>query len=603
MLLSKSDFNVGRTCPTKLYYRKLGYPTTRDDDPYVQFLADGGYMVEAIARVLFTDGEEVKGESQDDRVEETRKALERNKVVLFQATLRHEKLVAEIDILEKRGNRFKLVEVKAKSVKPGEGGLSPFRGKKGKIFAEWKPYLEDVAFQTHILQCSYPNAKITPCLCLVDKTQTSNGETAFENFHIEPRAQDADGGFRKPEITFTGDLGALRKESFVRIFDVTAEVAELSREVKDEAEKLAHSIAGKKPTRIEPALSVVCKSCEYRTSSNEQNGFRECWEELADASPHFLDLYYVGDLKDDLIAAMVEQRKAHLVDLPPAGFKGKRGIRQNLQYERTRKNEEFIDPKLLQTLKARKYPLHFLDFEASRLAVPYHAGMHPYGQVAFQWSCHTIPKRGAEIEHRDWINVDNSYPNFEFGKSLKEVVTGEGTVFVWSPFERSALKDIQGQMATRKERDKALSAWLTLMIDKKGPIVDLCELAKDYYFHPYMKGSLSIKKVLPAVWFNNEKLRKHPWFVKYLGEENGEVLEPYKTLPSLPFGDDDSAEDAEAVREGTGAIRTYQEMMFGKRRDDAEFRDTMRQLLLNYCELDTAAMVMIWMHWTGAYEA
>jgi hypothetical protein len=32
MHLSKSDFKVARTCGTKLYYRKLRYPSNLDDD-------------------------------------------------------------------------------------------------------------------------------------------------------------------------------------------------------------------------------------------------------------------------------------------------------------------------------------------------------------------------------------------------------------------------------------------------------------------------------------------------------------------------------------------------------------------------------------------
>ena len=32
--LTKSDFKVAQTCPTKLYYRKLGYPTREDGDEY-----------------------------------------------------------------------------------------------------------------------------------------------------------------------------------------------------------------------------------------------------------------------------------------------------------------------------------------------------------------------------------------------------------------------------------------------------------------------------------------------------------------------------------------------------------------------------------------
>ena len=48
--LSRSDFKIARTCPTKLYYKRRRYPSTQDHDAYLAFLADGGYMVETIAR-------------------------------------------------------------------------------------------------------------------------------------------------------------------------------------------------------------------------------------------------------------------------------------------------------------------------------------------------------------------------------------------------------------------------------------------------------------------------------------------------------------------------------------------------------------------------
>ena len=89
MLLSKSDFKVACTCPTKLYYRKLGYRTTSDDNPYVEFLADGGYMVEAIAKLMFPDGYEIVADSVDARVAATMQALKRQDVTLFGATLLH----------------------------------------------------------------------------------------------------------------------------------------------------------------------------------------------------------------------------------------------------------------------------------------------------------------------------------------------------------------------------------------------------------------------------------------------------------------------------------------------------------------------------------
>ena len=39
-ILSKSDFKVARECGTKLYYRKLRYPNTMEEDAYLQLLAE-----------------------------------------------------------------------------------------------------------------------------------------------------------------------------------------------------------------------------------------------------------------------------------------------------------------------------------------------------------------------------------------------------------------------------------------------------------------------------------------------------------------------------------------------------------------------------------
>jgi len=121
-------------------------------------------------------------------------------------------------------------------------------------------------------------------------------------------------------------------------------------------------------------------------------------------------------------------------------------------------------------------------------------------------------------------------------------------------------------------------------------------VAKEHYFHPSMKGSLSIKYVLPAVWESDANLRADPLFVKYVKHDDlGSLLNPYAALPALPI-----AETEEVVKEGTGAMRVYQEMMFGRAKDDPSLRQNYRKLLLQYCQLDTAAMVAIWMHWVKA---
>jgi hypothetical protein len=45
------------------------------------------------------------------------------------------------------------------------------------------------------------------------------------------------------------------------------------------------------------------------------------------------------------------------------------------------------------------------DNETTAIAVPYHAGMHPYEQVAFQWSCHRLDSPDSQLAHAEWINL------------------------------------------------------------------------------------------------------------------------------------------------------------------------------------------------------
>jgi hypothetical protein len=220
--------------------------------------------------------------------------------------------------------------------------------------------------------------------------------------------------------------------------------------------------------------------------------------------------------------------------------------------------------------------------------------MHPYELAAFQWSVETVHTADAQVDHAEWLNTDNVFPNFEFARRLRSQIGDQATVYVWSHFELDVLSEIRRQMQNGGENDSDLAAWLDRMTEPRNPrIVDLYLLAKDHYFHQAMKGSLSIKYVLRAAWEKNNTLRENPPFARYLKfDEHGSLVDPYATLPPLPIG-----EKEEVIREGTGPMRLYQEMMFGMARADAALCQSYRRLLLQYCELDTKAMVFIWMHW------
>jgi hypothetical protein len=138
-----------------------------------------------------------------------------------------------------------------------------------------------------------------------------------------------------------------------------------------------------------------------------------------------------------------------------------------------------------------------------------------------------------------------------------------------------------------------LSDWLDWITD--GRLVDMNDLTLKHYFHPLMKGRTSIKKVLDAVWQANEGLRKR--YPEYAKVEDGKLLSPHKSLPPLEINGQDAF-----VNEGTGAITAYQAMLYGPQKTDVFIRNQWRQLLLEYCKLDTLAMVLIYWHWRESLQ-
>jgi hypothetical protein len=97
------------------------------------------------------------------------------------------------------------------------------------------------------------------------------------------------------------------------------------------------------------------------------------------------------------------------------------------------------------------------------------------------------------------------------------------------------------------------------------------------------------------VWESDAEVRGHRWFAEYLRIEGDRILSPYDSLPA----ESTAGGEIVAVKDGTGAMRMYQDMLYGTRSADEASREACKRLLLQYCRLDTAAMVIVWMHWMG----
>ncbi|MBA3854050.1 MAG: hypothetical protein C0503_06515 [Gemmatimonas sp.] len=406
------------------------------------------------------------------------------------------------------------------------------------------------------------------------------------------RIVKADDG-RLATAEFVGDAALARESRLVISVDCTSEVEELEPEVREVSQELAASIVPAL-TRIEPVLTRGCRNCEFRTDPAEgPSGFHECWGERGAAHPHVLQLYRGGDLIDAMIAQGID-RVTDIPDTHVHALKGAYGERQRVQIEQTRANAEWFDSALGHELAAARYPLHFIDFEAARIAIPHHKGMTPYGLLAFQWSCHTQRAPGAPLEHRAFLNTDPIWPNELFARELRHAVGDEGTLLVWSPYEKSVLSAVAEEMSSLGSGDADLANWLREaalpLSDKGGRQLDMLKLCRKRYYHPGMQGSNSIKFVLDALWKHSSDARER--FAALAGRAGDPELGPYATLPPEII-DGSEAE----VKEGTGAVRAYFRMAYGLERDDPAIKTQWSNLLLEYCKLDTLAMVLIWEHW------
>ncbi len=619
-LLTKSDLTSCYDCDTQLFYRKQSYPSVMDDDPFMRLLADGGFMAEFIAKARYPDGVDLADEMNPQVAEaRTRELLQLGDCTIFEAAVIAGDYYVRVDILRRVGDVLQVIEVKSSSTELGEMVVgSPLRGKRGGISKNWLGKLRDLTFQVEVAQGAYPEWQVEPYLCVVDKTQPVRDAETLGRFQVR---RPADNPRARPEIHYDGDVASLQSSGLMVHIPAKAEVVELAGEVQARAARLASLIRGNGAVKVRESIADkyrTCRDCRYRAKEGDKNGFAECWGPLAAAPAHILDLHRVGQIGTqtvpDPVPDLLRLGSASFLDLDEnqLGKEGTWQLRRLMQWQHSRHGgSEHLPRALVQSLRAHQdtpgWPLHFVDFEACNVVLPHHAGMRPYERVAFQWSCHTIHRDGR-MTHRDWLNTERAFPNFEFAATLRECLGERGTVYVWSPYEETTLKKILGQLRRRFDgvaRDD-LAGWIRQLIgvDEIGEprpegsrIRDLHKLALEHYFHPRMAGRTSIKVVLPAVWENDEVLRRHPAFREYVArsEDGATVLSPYATLEPLPFGDDDREE---VVDEGTGAVRVYQELIFAS--PDAETAAKRAQLLLQYCKLDTAAMVMVWLHWLGA---
>ena len=243
----------------------------------------------------------------------------------------------------------------------------------------------------------------------------------------------------------------------------------------------------------------------------------------------------------EVARALRSEGYADLRDIPPGRLTRPRHIRI---WQATRDNVPFLDSEAGRQVAALGWPRYYLDFETIQFTVPVWAGTRPYQQLPFQWSCHVEDASGS-LAHHAFLAEGTGDPRRDFVQTLLAVLRTRGPILVYhAAFERTRMAELADAFP---EHAQALRAAMERLFD-------LLPVAREHYYHRDMRGSWSIKAVLPTI------------------------------APDLAYSELD-------VADGGMAQEAFAELLQPNTSDPR--RAHLREALLTYCERDTLAMVRL----------
>lgn len=219
---------------------------------------------------------------------------------------------------------------------------------------------------------------------------------------------------------------------------------------------------------------------------------------------------------------------------------------QRLQVECYKLKSNHIDREAIRDfLQDISYPLYFLDFETYAPAIPLYDNSRPYQQIPFQYSLHINERGQSKLKHCKFLGMPQEDPRRELIEQLLKDIGDDGSILAYnSGFETRILKEL---MRDFPEYEDQIDNVIKRIVDLMAPF------QKRFYYTPEMKGSYSIKTVLPAL------------------------------VPNLDYSD-------LAIAEGSAAMYAFEQLLD---ETDENKVSEIRQHLEEYCSRDTLAMVRI----------
>jgi hypothetical protein len=206
--------------------------------------------------------------------------------------------------------------------------------------------------------------------------------------------------------------------------------------------------------------------------------------------------------------------------------------------------QAFVDPGLPAKMQNIESPCHYLDFETVATVMPLYEGHGCHQQVLTQFSVHHRADPTAACTHSEFLVDVSKTDERQLAEALIAVLGNAGSIIVYSSFEKTRIKALQTAFTDLSEPLERIL----------GRLVDLNALVSANFYHPDFRGSFSIKTVLPTL------------------------------VPDLSYAE-------LAIADGDTAVARFARM--AKEELSAEEVQTIRTQLLEYCGLDTLAMVRL----------
>ncbi len=216
------------------------------------------------------------------------------------------------------------------------------------------------------------------------------------------------------------------------------------------------------------------------------------------------------------------------------------------QVQCVKKNEIHMNrPALKAFIKSLRYPLYFWDIESMMPAVPVFSGTSPYEHIPFLFSLCVLKESGGSPIQHYFLEETGIDPRSNFLEKFIALTEGNGDIVVY---------DINNERKVLQRLKVFLPSLSVAIDDRLARLKDLMlPFQQRHYYHPDMRGSISLKNVLPA-------------------------LVPGESYDKL------------SINSGTQAMAAFEQL---QRETDMFKIEEVRSQLIEYCNQDVLGMVRI----------